>query len=243
MCRYRCLEGRAGCSGPDCWKAERRGEVCRRNWRRSSRPCASARPNAPAGPSSASGNIYLATFIGSTATLGRMTDYSYHHKMFSDENASTLLVQVGAGLRFARGTASTAPLRVSGLPCGRGRSRHTKAVPVTSPSPHGLAGASVSHHEVITARADLLTASPGPASRQSPGTTRPVVDQPSGVSTQHCPIDAGEAFALLRRWSQDRGSPSHLRELGTHYRNWPAVALVLGELTAAELRQPGRAAG
>jgi len=58
-----------------------------------------------------------------------------------------------------------------------------------------------------------------------------------------CAIDAGDAVVLLRQWSQDTGSPSHLRGLVTHYRDWPAVALVLGELTSAELGRPSRSAG
>ena len=76
------------------------------------------------------------------------------------------------------------------------------------------------------------------AHRQGQLPTRPVVDRATSGPTHHDPIDADEAFDLLRRWLQDQGSPSHLRELATQYKEWSAVALVLGELTAAALRQP-----
>ena len=107
---------------------------------------------------------------------------------------------------------------------------------MTSPAPLTHGSRPLSPRDVV---ATEMEQDPVPARRQR----QPASGQPAGSLVDYSAIDVGDAVVLLRRWSQDQGSPSHLRGLVTHYRDWPAVALVLGGLTHAELSHPGRSLG
>ena len=113
---------------------------------------------------------------------------------------------------------------------------------MTPPAPLTPGPAPAPHLCPVTAETDRDAVTADAAHQRKPLPAQPGRHRATSGSVGCCSIDAGDAVVLLRRWSQDMGSPSHLRRLVTHYRDWPAVALVLGELTSAELSRPGRSA-